>query len=57
MRPHLSMLVRGVLRLAAGGLDAVRADPGFAAGVNVHAGAIRNRAVAEALGRGFEALA
>jgi alanine dehydrogenase len=45
-----------VLRLAGGGLAAALADPGFAAGVNVHTGVIRNRAVAEALGRKFEAL-
>jgi alanine dehydrogenase len=42
-----------VLKLAARGLDAVRADSGFAAGVNVHVRAITNRAVAEALGRAF----
>ena len=46
-----------VLRLAEQGMEAVFADPGFAAGVNVHAGAIRKQAVAEALGRAFEALA
>lgn len=39
------------LRLAAGGLDALRADPAFARGVNTHAGQITCRAVAEALKR------
>ncbi len=39
-----------VLKLADGGLAAVRADPGFARGVNTHAGAITCRAVADALG-------
>ena len=39
-----------VLRLAAGGLAAVAADPGFAKGVNTHAGRIRSAVVAEALG-------
>lgn len=45
-----------VLALAGQGMGAVLADPGFAAGVNVHAGAVRNRAVAEAVARKFEAL-
>jgi alanine dehydrogenase len=45
-----------VIALSGQGMQAVLADPGFAAGVNVHAGAVRNRAVAEALGRRFEAL-
>lgn len=40
-----------VVTLAARGMEAVIADPGFAAGVNVRAGVIVNRAVAEALGR------
>ena len=40
-----------VVRLAGRGMEAVLADPGFAAGVNVRAGVIANRAVAEALGR------
>jgi alanine dehydrogenase len=39
------------LRLAAGGLEALRADPAFARGVNTHAGRITCRAVAEALQR------
>jgi len=39
------------LRLAAAGSDALRTDPGFARGVNTHAGHITCRAVAEALGR------
>jgi alanine dehydrogenase len=39
------------LRLAEQGLDALHADPGFARGVNVHAGHISCRAVAEALNR------
>jgi alanine dehydrogenase len=40
------------LRLAGTGLDALRADPGFARGVNTpHDGRITCRAVAEALGR------
>jgi alanine dehydrogenase len=38
-----------VLRLANEGLAAVAADPGFARGVNVHAGRLRYAAVAEAL--------
>ncbi len=38
-----------VLRLAGGGLSAVAADPGFAKGVNTHAGRLRNAAVADAL--------
>src|SRR5262249_40880049 len=38
------------LRLAERGLEAVTADPGFAKGVNAHAGAITYPAVAEALG-------
>ena len=37
-------------RLAERGLEAVRDDPGFASGVNVHQGAITCRAVADALG-------
>jgi alanine dehydrogenase len=41
-----------VRRLAARGLDAVRADAGFARGVNVHDGAVTYRAVADALGLG-----
>ncbi|MGE0462155.1 MAG: alanine dehydrogenase [Vicinamibacterales bacterium] len=40
-----------VLRLADRGLAALRDDPGLARGVNVHAGAITCRAVAEGLGR------
>jgi alanine dehydrogenase len=40
-----------VLRIAGGGLDAVLADPGFAKGINVRAGKITCRPVAEALGR------
>jgi alanine dehydrogenase len=39
------------LKLAANGLDALRADPGFARGVNTHVGHITCRAVAEALNR------
>jgi alanine dehydrogenase len=39
------------LRLAAEGLDALRADSAFARGVNTHAGHITCRAVAEALKR------
>jgi alanine dehydrogenase len=39
-----------VLELADSGLDAARADPGFAKGVNVHRGFVTYRAVAEALG-------
>ena len=39
-----------VLKLAGGGLAAVAADPGFAKGVNTHAGRIRYAAVADALG-------
>jgi alanine dehydrogenase len=39
-----------VRRLAGGGLAAVAADAGFARGVNVHAGALTYRAVADALG-------
>ena len=39
-----------IQRIADGGLDAVLADPGFAQGINVHAGRIRHPAVAEALG-------
>lgn len=38
------------LRLATGGLDALRTDPGFRLGVNTHDGHITCRAVAEALG-------
>ncbi|MEQ8233516.1 MAG: alanine dehydrogenase [Gammaproteobacteria bacterium] len=38
-----------VRRLAAQGLDALRADAGFARGVNVHAGRVRCAAVAAAL--------
>jgi alanine dehydrogenase len=38
-----------VLELADSGLDAARADPGFAKGVNVHRGFVTYRAVAEAL--------
>ncbi len=41
-----------VLRLASGGLAMVAADPGFAKGVNTHAGLIRSAVVAEALGLG-----
>jgi alanine dehydrogenase len=40
-----------VQKLADGGLDALRADPGFALGVNTHAGYITCEAVASALGR------
>jgi alanine dehydrogenase len=39
-----------VLKLANGGLAAVASDPGFAKGVNTHAGKLRYAAVAEALG-------
>jgi len=39
-----------ILKLATGGLAAVAADPGFAKGVNTHAGRIRHAAVADALG-------
>ena len=39
-----------VLRVAAGGMAAVAADPGFAKGVNTHGGFITHRAVAESLG-------
>jgi alanine dehydrogenase len=39
-----------VRRLAAGGLSALAADSGFARGLNVHAGHLTYRAVAEALG-------
>jgi len=39
-----------VLKLAGGGVDAIADDPGFAKGVNTHAGKLRYRAVAEALG-------
>jgi len=39
-----------VLRIADGGLAAVRADAGFAQGVNVHEGQILHTAVAEAIG-------
>ena len=39
-----------VRRLAAGAVDAVRADAHFARGVNTYAGAVTYRAVAEALG-------
>ncbi|NNL66674.1 MAG: alanine dehydrogenase [Myxococcales bacterium] len=38
-------------RLAERGLDALRDDPGFRKGLNVHDGAINCRAVAEALGK------
>jgi len=38
-------------RIASGGLDAVREEPGLAAGVNAHAGQITCRPVAEALDR------
>jgi alanine dehydrogenase len=37
--------------LAAGGLDAVRADPALQHGLNTHAGAVTHPAVAHALGR------
>ncbi len=40
-----------VRKLADGGIDALRADNGFARGVNTHDGMIRCRAVAEALDR------
>jgi alanine dehydrogenase len=39
-----------VAKLADGGLEAVRADAGFAKGVNVYAGAVTHGAVAAALG-------
>ena len=39
-----------IRRLAGGGLSAVAADAGFARGINVHAGDVTYRAVAEALG-------
>ena len=38
------------LKLAAGGLAALHEDPGFARGVNTHAGSLCYRPVAEALG-------
>jgi alanine dehydrogenase len=41
-----------VQRLAKQGLDALRADPGFAKGVNTHAGYVTCAAVAEGLGLG-----
>jgi alanine dehydrogenase len=41
-----------VLRIAGGGLDGVLADPAFAKGINVRAGKITCRPVAEALGLG-----
>lgn len=43
------------LALAAGGLDAIMADPHLAAGLNVHRGTITNQAVAESLGVSFVA--
>jgi len=43
-------------RLAAGGLDALRADPGFLLGLNTLAGKVRHPAVAEALGLSWEPL-
>ncbi len=43
-------------RLAAGGLNALRADPGFLLGLNTHAGKVRHPAVAEALGLFWEPL-
>ena len=39
-----------IRRLADGGLSAIAADAGFAHGINVHAGNVTYRAVAEALG-------
>jgi alanine dehydrogenase len=45
-----------LLKLAGKGMEAVIGEPGFAAGVNVEAGEIRNRAVAEALRLPFAAL-
>ena len=39
-----------VLALASNGLDALREDPNFLAGLNVHRGKITEAAVAEALG-------
>jgi alanine dehydrogenase len=39
-----------VLRIADGGLDAVLDDPRFAKGINVHAGKVTCKAVADALG-------
>ncbi len=44
-----------VLQLAGSGLGALKADPGFAAGLNIHAGKVTNRAVAEAIGQPFTA--
>lgn len=38
-----------VLRIASGGLEAVASDPGLTKGVNVHAGHIHHRGVAEGL--------
>ena len=38
------------IRIAAGGIDAVAADAGFAKGVNTHAGFICYRPIADALG-------
>lgn len=38
------------LKLAAGGVEAIRSDPELAGGLNVHRGAITNRVVGEALG-------
>lgn len=43
------------LALAAGGINAIMADPHLAAGLNVYRGAITNRAVAESLGVSFVA--
>lgn len=45
-----------VLRLADGGLDAVRSDPALAAGVNVARGKITNDGVAKAMGEPAAAL-
>ncbi len=45
------------LKIAGGGLDAIRADPGLAAGLNLHRGRIFNRAVADSLGMPLEILA
>lgn len=45
------------LALAGQGLEAARQDPGLAAGVNVHAGRLTHRAVAESLGVAWSSFA
>jgi alanine dehydrogenase len=42
-----------VLALAGDGLDALRADPGFLAGLNVYEGHLTEAAVADALGLAY----